>query len=141
MKLRTAVFSALAAVVRADGVVTPEEREGLMEAARAAGVNEVEVARVIDGEAPTATEWMASLALTFEERVFVYAAAVWLAGIDGTVADEETAAVEKLGDALGLAENDRTIAALAASAFSQSAERGVLGLAHAITEHQNMNVT
>lgn len=141
MKLRTAVFSALAAVVRADGVVTPEEREGLMEAAKAAGVNEVEVARVIDGEVPTASEWVASLALTFDERVFVYAAAVWLAGVDGNVADEETAIVEKLGDALGLTESDRTIAALAAGAFSDSAERGVLGLAHAITAHQNMNVT
>jgi uncharacterized membrane protein YebE (DUF533 family) len=141
MKLRTAVFSALAAVVRADGVVTPEEREGLMEAAKAAGVNEAEVARVIDGEVPAASEWIASLALTFEERVFVYAAALWLAGVDGAVADEETAVVEKLGDALGLTENDRTIAALAAGGFSQGAERGVLGLAHAITEHQNMNVT
>ena len=141
MKLRTAVFSALAAVIRADGVVTPEEREGLMEAAKAAGVNEVEVARVIDGEVPTASEWIASLALTFDERVFVYAAAVWLAGVDGSVADEETAVVEKLGDALGLTESDRIVAALAAGGFSDSAERGVLGLAHAITEHQNMNVT
>jgi tellurite resistance protein len=141
VKLRTAVFSALAAVIRADGVVTPQEREGLMEAAKAAGVNEVEVVRVIDGEVPSATEWVASLALTFEERVFVYAAAVWLAGVDGNVADEETAIVERLGGALGLGEDDRAVAALAARGFGDSAERGVLGLAHAITAHQNMNVT
>lgn len=140
MKLRTCVFSALASVIRADGVVTPEEREGLLEAAKAAGVNEAEVAKAIDGASPPASEWMASLALTFDERVFVYAAAVWLAGVDGHVAAEETEAVRKLGDALGLTESDRTIAALAAGGFSESAERGVLGLAHAIAQHQNMNV-
>ena len=141
MKLRTAVFSALAAVIRADRVVTPEEREALLEAAKAAGVNEVEVARAIDGEVPAASEWLASLALTFDERLFVYAAAVWLAGVDGNVAEEETEVVERLGDALGLTKSDRTNAALAAGGFSESAERSVLGLAHAITKHQNMNVT
>lgn len=141
MKLRTAVFSALASVVRADGVVTPEEREGLLEAAKAAGVNEAEVARAIDGEVPVISEWTAALALTFDERVFVYAAAVWLASVDGHVAEEETEAIRRLGDALDLTASDRTIAALAAGGFSESADRSILGLAHAITQHQNMNVT
>lgn len=141
MKLRTAVFSALASVIRADGVVTDEEREGLIEAARAAGVNEAEVARAIDGACPPMTEWSAALALTFDERLFVYAAAVWLAGIDGIVTPEETESVKRLGDALELSENDRFLASLAAGGFSESAERGVLGLAHAIAQHQNMNET
>lgn len=140
MKLRTAVFSALANVIRADGVVTKEEREGLLAATRAAGANEAEVVRAIDGAVPVMSEWCAALALTFDERVFVYAAAVWLAGVDGTVTSEETESVKKLGDALDLEENDRVIAALAASGFSASAQHDVLGLAHAIEQHIQMTV-
>lgn len=140
MKLRTAVFSALANVIRADGIVTKEEREGLLAATRAAGANEAEVVRAIDGAVPAMSEWCASLALTFDERVFVYAAAVWLAGVDGVVTSEETESVKKLGDALDLEEKDRVIAALAASGFSASAEHSVMGLAHAIEQHVQMTV-
>jgi hypothetical protein len=135
MKLRTAVFSALASVIRADGVVTTEEREGLLEATRAAGANVDEVMKVIDGDIPPATEWVASLTLTFDERVFVYAAAVWLASVDGQVTDDETEMVKKLGDALELEEKDRLIASLAAGGFSEAADRSVLGLANAIEAH------
>ena len=140
MKLRTAVFSALANVIRADGVVTAEEREGLLAATRAAGANEAEVLRAIEGSVPTMSEWCASLALTFDERVFVYASAVWLAAVDGTVTSEETETVKKLGDALVLEESDRVIASLAANGFSASAPRNVLGLAHAIEQHMQMTV-
>jgi len=126
------VFSALSAVIRADGVVTSEEREALLEATKAAGANEEQVARAIDGAVPPMSEWTAALGLTFDERVFVYAAGLWLAGVDGTVTTDETDSVQKLGEALQLEEKDRVRAGLTASSFG-SAERNVLGLARAIT--------
>ncbi len=58
----------------------------------------------------------------------------------GTVTAEETDTVRKLGEALNLGENDRVLAALAASGFSASAGNGVLGLAHAIRQHLQMTV-
>lgn len=135
MKFRTAVFSALAAVIRADGVVTDEEREGLLAAARAAGANDEQVARAIDGAVPPMSEWTAALTLTFDERIFVYAAALWLAGVDGTVTSDETESVRKLGDALELAAEERASAAQTAYSFYGGAERSVLELAHAIHRH------
>ena len=53
------------------------------------------------------------LRLTPEERLFAYAIATWLVRIDGMVMPEEKMALAKLGDALRLADGDRTRASAA----------------------------
>jgi uncharacterized tellurite resistance protein B-like protein len=141
MNLRLDVFFALATVVTADGVITPEERTGLLEAARAAELTAAEIAsleRALDGDPATSSgDW--AVALTPEERAFVYSAAVWLAGVDGVVTEEETATVKQIGDRLGLSEGERSIASLAASGFTSTGRRDVLGLSYAIAAHQRQS--
>lgn len=137
MNLRLDVFFALGAVVTADGVITTEERTGLLEAARAAGLTADEMTALehaLDGDqTTTAGDWPA--ALTPDERVFVYSAAVWLAGVDGVVTEAETETVKRIGDLLALSEGERSIASLAASGFTSTGRRDVLGLAYAIAAH------
>ena len=115
MKLGKNVFLALAAVGVADGAASDDELEALVHAAEASGVSSAEVeeiktaARTVKGNFSE----VANLRLTPEERLFAYAIATWLVRVDGMVMPEEKMALYKLGNALKLADGDRTRASAA----------------------------
>jgi len=115
MKLGKNVFLALAAVGVADGAASDDELEALVHAAEASGVSNAEVeeiktaARTVKGNFSE----VANLRLTPEERLFAYAIATWLVRVDGMVMPEEKMALYKLGNALKLADGDRTRASAA----------------------------
>jgi hypothetical protein len=115
MKLGKNVFLALAAVGVADGAASAAELEALVHAAEASGLGGADVEE-IKAAAVTAKgnfAEVANLRLTPEERLFAYAIATWLVRVDGVVMPEEKMALYKLGNALNLADGDRTRASAA----------------------------
>lgn len=115
MKLGKNVFLALAAVGVADGAASANEIEALVHAAEQSGVSGADLDEV-KGAAVTSKGNFAevsNLRLTPEERLFAYAIATWLVRVDGMVMPEEKMALMKLGDALRLADGDRTRASAA----------------------------
>lgn len=115
MKLGKNVFLALAALGVADGAASENEIEALLHAARESGIEGAELAEV-EGAARTSKGnfgGVGKLRLSPEERLYVYAIATWLVRIDGMVMPEEKMALMKLGDALMLADGDRTRASSA----------------------------
>lgn len=141
MKLRKDVFLALAAVVRADGKVTPEEHDALLAAARASDLPSEDleaierslVMRASLATMPPEPNWPATLGV--EERAFVYSAAAWLAKVDGHESVEETEVIARLGETLGLSPEAQAIAALTARMFSPSEPHDVLALANEIRKN------
>ncbi len=109
------VFLALAAIGWADGQLDPNEAAGIMRAATEAGLGgaaleEVEAATKTKRELTTIDR----KALSAVERTFVYATAIWLARMDGFVEPGERAALQKLGELLGIPDRVRTEASAAA---------------------------
>jgi uncharacterized membrane protein YebE (DUF533 family) len=99
------VFLALATIAWANGTLAPEEREGILSAARHAGYSEPELAylsKLI--ETPVAVSSLALHRLSGRDRIFVCAAAEWVARVDGHVDPSEVAALQALGDRLRVAE-------------------------------------
>jgi hypothetical protein len=121
MNLGKNVFLALSALGLADGEATGAELEGLAHAARECGIDGAELdevkvaARMGKGDFGA----VAKLRLSPEERLYAYAIATWLVRIDGVVLPEEKMALMKLGDALKLADGDRTNASAASFKVSQ----------------------
>jgi hypothetical protein len=136
MKLAKNVFLALTAVGTADGASSEGELEALTHAASESGIagadlEEIEhAARSGKGN----FDGVKKLSLSPEERLFAYAIATWLVRVDGMVMPEEKMALMKLGDALRLADGDRTrasaasykVASLDASARPQRFDLGKL---------------
>jgi hypothetical protein len=115
VKLSRDVFVALAAIVWADGVVTREEADALLQAARATGLKGPELDAVSASTlSKVSLDQVKSLALKSEEREFVYAIALWLASADHIVIEPEREALKQLGDMLGLSEQARERSALVA---------------------------
>jgi tellurite resistance protein len=115
MKLGKNVFLALAAVGVADGAATANELEALLHAAEQSGVTGADLEE-IKGASATAKgnfKEVSKLRLTPEERLFAYAIATWLVRVDGMVMPEEKMALYNLGNALKLADGDRTRASAA----------------------------
>ncbi|MBK6691107.1 MAG: DUF533 domain-containing protein [Myxococcales bacterium] len=102
------VFLALSSIAWADGKIEPDEADGIVRAAIEAGL---ELDDVADIEAATAKpiplESIDLPSLSKEDRIFVYAMACWLAAIDDSTSEAETAAVQALGEALGVPEKLR----------------------------------
>jgi uncharacterized membrane protein YebE (DUF533 family) len=120
VKLSRDVFVALAAIVWADGVVTREESEALLQAARATGLSGADLDAVTASTTtPVSLDQVGQLELRSEEREFVYAVALWLAGADRVVVESERVALARLGDLLGLSQAVRERAALVARALVQ----------------------
>jgi hypothetical protein len=116
MKLGKNVFLALTTVGVADGAASDKEVDAIADAARQSGHDEGDV-REIEQFARTGKGNFAEvgkLALTPEERLFAYAMATWLVRVDGVVMPEEKMALMKFGDALRLADGDRTRSSAAA---------------------------
>jgi hypothetical protein len=115
MKLGKNVFLALTAVGVADGAASDSEVEALTHAAEECGVEGAELDEVRAAAKASRGDFdgVKKLALSPEERLFTYAIATWLVRVDGVVMPEEKMALMKLGDALKLADGDRTRASAA----------------------------
>jgi hypothetical protein len=115
MKLGKNVFLALTAVGVADGAASEKELEALLHAAQDSGIagEELEAIRTAAQTGKGNFGGVRLLSLTPEERLFAYAIATWLVRVDGMVMPEEKMALMKLGDALKLADGDRTRASAA----------------------------
>jgi hypothetical protein len=115
MKLAKNVFLALTAVGTADGATSANELEALVHAAEGCGASEAELDEIKSAAESARGNFDAvkKLSLTPEERLFAYAIATWLVRVDGMVMPEEKMALMKLGDALKLADGDRTRASAA----------------------------
>lgn len=109
------VFLALAAIGWADGKLDPDEADAIVRAAVEAGVELDQIEEIERAtSAPLDIGAIDRSALTKEDRLFVYAIACWIARLDGKVSDEETSALSRLADALGVPERPRpTVEALA----------------------------
>jgi tellurite resistance protein len=115
MKLGKNVFLALAAVGTADGAASDEELEALAHAARESGLEGADLEEIKAAARTGKGKFgeVRKLKLTPEERLFAYAIATWLVRVDGMVMPEEKMALMQLGDALNLADGDRTRASTA----------------------------
>jgi tellurite resistance protein len=115
MSLRKEGFIAVAAVARADCLLRKDEANGLLGAARQAGLSEAEVSEV----ERTLTEAVPLSEIDFSvmseaERALTYAFAHWLASVDGIVNAEELATLRELATKLDLPEAKLKAAAAAA---------------------------
>jgi hypothetical protein len=115
MKLGKNVFLALTAVGVADGAASENEIEALLHAAGDSGIEGAELDEIKAAAKTSKGNFreVSKLRLSPEERLYVYAIATWLVRIDGMVMPEEKMALAKLGDALMLADGDRTRASAA----------------------------
>jgi hypothetical protein len=115
MKLGKNVFLALTAVGMADGAASTEELEALAHAARESGIEgaDLEEIKAAARSSKGNFDGVSKLDLTPEERLYAYGIATWLVRVDGMVMPEEKMALHKLGNALRLADGDRTRASAA----------------------------
>ena len=106
--MNTQVFLALATVAWANGDLSADERAGILSAARSAGYSEEELAVLSKAiETPRELSSLALQRLSALDRVFAYAAAEWLARLEGNVGQKEAAALKALGDYLKMSETVR----------------------------------
>ena len=112
---------ALAAVAWADGSMEPEEADSLRSAAQQLGFGPQDRSAIEDALArpvdPTEVE---TVRMNRPTRLFVYAAATWMATVDGRVSPEEEAVLRLLGDRLGLSDKARERARQSALASGTS---------------------
>lgn len=94
---------ALVAMAWADGAVAPEEAEGIRSAARQLRLDEPAVAEVEAALGRAfAIDEVETLRMSRLTRLFTYAVATWISELDGRVDPREAAALQLLGDRLGL---------------------------------------
>jgi len=119
MSLRKDGFLAIAAVARADGLLRKDELNGLLGAARDAGLSASYVScveRALSDALPLADIDLSELGGA--ERALTYALAHWLAAVDGIVNTQELATLRELAAKLDLP--DLQLKAAAAAAFDIS---------------------
>ena len=96
-------FVALAAIAWADERMSRREAEGLLRAAREAGLEGADLEAVSRAtESPVSLEAFDASGLSEWERGLTYALACWLSRVDGHTNAEEAKTLEQLGDALDL---------------------------------------
>jgi uncharacterized membrane protein YebE (DUF533 family) len=102
------IFVALAAVAWADGALDPDEADAIVRAAADEGLSFDEM-QAIDAatKQPVDLGVIDKSGLSKEDRLFVYAVACWIARMDGTVTEAESAKLSLLGERLGIAERTR----------------------------------
>src|SRR5207253_5252547 len=104
------VYIALAAIGWSDGKLDQEEADAIVRAAVDEGLELDEIAAIEE-----ATKKKIDLGvvergtMTKEDRLFVYGIACWIARLDGNVTDDESTALSKLGERLGVPEKPRSI--------------------------------
>jgi len=104
-KLGRDVFLALSAIGWADGNLDPEEADAIVRTAAEEGLEIEEIAEIEAAtKSPLDISTIDRSDMSKEDRLFVYAVAVWMTRIDGKVDDAETEALAKLGKALKVPE-------------------------------------
>ncbi len=114
---------ALAAIAWADGKIDPPEAEGLRATAARLqlGADDLQAVEASIARQVTLSE-LETIRMTRLTRLFTYAAATWIAKLGGGAAGPaEQAALDALGDRLGLSAVARTRAAKAADAIGIAA--------------------
>src|SRR5258706_3443087 len=102
------VFLALAAVGWADGELDSEEADAIVRTAAEEGLDLDVIAEIEEAtKKPIDIGVIDRTGLNKEDRLFVYAVASWMTRLDGVVAEEETQALMKLGEALKIPETAR----------------------------------
>jgi uncharacterized membrane protein YebE (DUF533 family) len=102
------VYIALAAVGWADGKLDPDEADAIVRTAAEEGLPLEQIAEIEEAtRQPVDIGVIDRSGLSKEDRLFVYAVASWMTRLDGVVAEKETEALRKLGDALKISENTR----------------------------------
>jgi uncharacterized membrane protein YebE (DUF533 family) len=106
--MRHDIFVALAAVAWADGELDPDEADAIVRAAVDEGLELEEIAAIeVATKSPVDLGVIDRTGLSKEDRLFVYAVACWIARLDGRVTEEESSALAKLGERLGIPERTR----------------------------------
>jgi uncharacterized membrane protein YebE (DUF533 family) len=106
--LRKDVFVALAAIGWADGTLDTDEADAIVRAAADEGLSIEELAEIEEAARSRVDLGVVDRSgMSKGDRLFVYAVACWIANLDGNVAQEETAALDALGDRLGVPERPR----------------------------------
>lgn len=125
-KLGRDVFVALAAVGWADGKLDPDEADAIVRTALDEGLEIEEIEEIERAtKEPVSIGSIDISKMSKDDRLFVYAVGSWIVGLDGSVADAENAALDKLGEVLRIPERPRAHAAQIAqdvARVSESAE-------------------
>lgn len=104
-------FELLTAVAWADGSLDAPEAEAIMRASREEGLSDDDLARVEkatkDREAANSVGELDVSSLHPEDRLFVYAASVWVASVDGDPSEKERAMLTVAGFVLRLTPKGR----------------------------------
>src|SRR6185503_18309860 len=101
--LGTDTLVALAAIAWADGTMDPKEAAGIRAAAQKLGLGAdalTRVEHVIKNKIDL--DEVETIRMNRVTRLFTYAAASWVAELDGAMSEQESAALALLGDRLGL---------------------------------------
>jgi len=94
---------ALAAVAWADGAMNPKEAAGLRSAARQLSLQGDDLGTVERSLSQrVGLDEVETVRMPRLSRLFTYAAATWIAEVDGALSPHEEAALNLLGDRLGL---------------------------------------
>jgi uncharacterized membrane protein YebE (DUF533 family) len=96
---------ALVAVAWADGAVDPKEATGIRGAAQQLGLD-TDDNKVVEAALarPFGMDEVETVKMNRLTRLFTYAAAVWIASVDGAIAATEVTVLNGLGDRLGLSQ-------------------------------------
>jgi uncharacterized membrane protein YebE (DUF533 family) len=113
---------ALAAIAWADGTIDPAEANGIRSAAQQLGLGPEDL-KAVDGTLaqPVPLEQVETVRMSRLTRLFTYAAANWIAQIDGAVPPKERQALDLLGDRLGLSQVARDRAKTVSMSLAQAA--------------------
>ena len=113
---------ALAAIAWADGTIDPAEASGIRSAAQQLGLGPEDLKAVESTLAHRVPiEQVETVRMSRLTRLFTYAAANWIAQIDGTVPPNEQTALDLLGDRLGLSRVARDRAKTVSTSLARSA--------------------
>lgn len=122
-KLGRDVYIALAAIGWADGTLDPEEADAIVRTALEEGLEIEEIAEIEAAtKQPVDIGVIDRKDMSKEDRLFVYAVASWMTRLDGVVTETETAALQKLGEALKVPERPRQHADAIAQEVANLAE-------------------
>ena len=109
-------FLALSALAWVDGSVRPREREGLLGAAKKAGLSEAECAEISAAlEKETKLDSFVPGDMTTWQRVLTFGLGVWLARLDGVQSADESELLRDLAKRLDLDKGTQERAAAAAN--------------------------
>ena len=119
------VYLALAAVGWADGQLTQEAADAIVRTALEEGLPFEDVAAI---EEATKNRMMEvgevnRMNMSKADRLYVYAVARWIAELDGKVTDEESKALDQLGEMLGVPEAPRRHADAIMQEVAEKADR------------------